>query len=134
MSFSFSKSPHKTRIEELPQQTPPKPDASLVPLFGNDADSRRWNQERAVAMPPSHITNQLQLEGVLRRVDVIGREIEVADQATQMTMMVPPDCQLYLHGEPVKLRLLLPGDRLRISYRELSDTLVACVVEAQSGG
>jgi hypothetical protein len=67
-------------------------------------------------------------------MDLIGREIEVVNEAKLLTMMVPPGCQVYLHGERVKLRLLLPGDRLRISYRKLRDTLVACLVEAQSGG
>jgi hypothetical protein len=83
-------------------------------------------------MPFSHITNQLQLEGILRRLDVIGREIEVTDQATHRTLMVPPGCQVFLHGERVKLRMLLPGDRLRITYRERCESLEACVVEVQS--
>jgi hypothetical protein len=85
-------------------------------------------------MPYSQMTNptnQLQLEGVLQGVDLVNREIEVADQAKHITLMVPSDCKVFLHGERVKLRLLQPGDRLRITYRERPGAVEARLVEAE---
>ena len=46
---------------------------------------------------------------------------------------MPPGCVVVLRGEQVKLRMVQPGDRVRVTYAEERDSLVARVVEAQPG-
>ena len=42
---------------------------------------------------------------------------------------VRPDCVITLRGERVKLRLIQPRDRVRVTYTERQGTRVAAAVE-----
>jgi hypothetical protein len=75
----------------------------------------------------------LRVDGVVRRVDPVGRELEVFSAGTPVTFDVRPDCVVTLRGERVKLRLVQPRDRVRVAYTQTPGALVAAAVEVQSG-
>jgi hypothetical protein len=68
---------------------------------------------------------------IVHRVDPINRELEALIDGRLVTIDVPPQCDVILRGERVKLRLVQPRDRLRMTYVENADCLVACVIEVQ---
>lgn len=70
-------------------------------------------------------------EAVIHRVDPVNRELVAVVQGAAMTIYVPPDCGVVLRGERVKLRMVQPGDRLRVAYSELADSLVAHEIEVR---
>jgi hypothetical protein len=84
-----------------------------------------------------HIQNAdravLQTDGIVRRVDPVGRELEVAVAGTPVNFDVRTDCAITLRGERVKLRLLQPRDRVRISYAWVEGVRVAGAVDVQPG-
>lgn len=55
-------------------------------------------------------------EGVVCRVDVINRELVLLAGGTRVVFDVPPDCPIALRGERVRLRLVQPRDRARVTY------------------
>ncbi len=75
----------------------------------------------------------LQTDGVVRRVDPVGRELEVTVAGTPVSFDVRADCAITLRGERVKLRLLQPRDRVRITYAWVEGVRVAGAVDAQPG-
>jgi hypothetical protein len=75
----------------------------------------------------------LRVDGVVRRVDPVGRALEVLAAGTPVTFDVRPDCAVTLRGERVKLRLVLPRDRVRVAYTETPGALAAVAVEVQPG-
>lgn len=75
----------------------------------------------------------LQTNGVIRRVDPVGRELEVTVAGTPVSFDVRIDCAITLRGERVKLRLLQPRDRVRIMYAWVEGVRVADAVDAQPG-
>jgi hypothetical protein len=84
----------------------------------------RQNADRAV----------LQTDGIVRRVDPVGRELEVAVAGTPVSFDIRTDCAITLRGERVKLRLLQPRDRVRVTYTQRRGALVADTVEVQPVG
>ena len=68
-------------------------------------------------------------DGVIERVDVTSRELTVRIGSTPCLFALAPDCQLVLHGEPVKMRLLQALDRAHLRYAEAGDELVAYQVQ-----
>jgi hypothetical protein len=66
--------------------------------------------------------------GVLQQVDVAGREVRALVDGQLMAFDVAPDCAILLHGERVKLRLLLPMDCTRITYTDADGRRVACSI------
>jgi hypothetical protein len=74
-----------------------------------------------------------QTDGVVQRIDTVSRELTARVGTAVVTFDVPPDCPVVLRGERVKLRLVQPGDRVRVTYAPLRDALVARVVEVQGG-
>jgi hypothetical protein len=76
----------------------------------------------------------IRIDGFVRRVDPVRREVEVRAGDTTVSFDVRPDCVITLRGERVKLRLIQPQDRVRVAYTEAPGTLVATVVEVQPGG
>jgi hypothetical protein len=66
--------------------------------------------------------------GIIRDVDVAGRELTVFVYGNAQVFDVPTECSILLHDEPVKLRLLLPGDYAQIAYHRAVDRLVACSI------
>ena len=51
-----------------------------------------------------------------------------------MTAYVPPDGAVVRWGERVKLRMLQPGEHLRVTYTGRADAHVARAVEVLSSG
>jgi hypothetical protein len=89
-------------------------------------------QTGAIAMPTSKVPTLWRIEGILERVDLVNREIELVERSTRRTLVVSPDCEVVLHGERVKLRMLQPGDRVRILYSVHPNLCEAHRLEAQS--
>jgi hypothetical protein len=67
----------------------------------------------------------LEAEAFVRRVDPVNRELAALVGGVPVTIYVPPDCEVVLRGERVKLRMVQPGDRVRVTCTEFGDTLVA---------
>ena len=74
-----------------------------------------------------------EIDGVVRRVDPVGREVELHAAGATISLDVPPDCVISLRGERVKLRLVQPRDRVRVAYTQAPGALVAAAVEVQPG-
>ena len=75
-----------------------------------------------------------EIEGIVRRVDPVGREVEVHVAGIPVSLDVRSDCVITLRGERVKLRLIQPRDRVRVKYTERSGARVAAAIEVQPGG
>jgi hypothetical protein len=76
----------------------------------------------------------LQTDGVVRRVDPVGREVVVHVAGTPVSFDVRPGCVITLRGERVKLRLIQPRDRVRVAYTESQGARVADAIEVRPGG
>jgi hypothetical protein len=70
-------------------------------------------------------------QAVIHRIDLVNRELELLVGAVRMSVDVPPDCVILLRGEPVKLRMLQPGDRVEVAFRSRAGTAVARAIEVQ---
>jgi hypothetical protein len=75
-----------------------------------------------------------EIDGIVRRVDPVRREVEVHGAGLPVRLDVRPDCVITLRGERVKLRLIQPRDRVRVKYTERSGARVADTIEVQSDG
>jgi hypothetical protein len=73
----------------------------------------------------------LEAEALVHRVDPVTREVAVLVGGALVTIYVPPDCGVFLHAERVKLRLVQPGDRVRVTYTEHGDSLIAREIEVR---
>lgn len=71
----------------------------------------------------------LEAEAVVCRIDPVNRELAALVEGACVTIYVPPDCEVILRGERVKLRMVQPRDRLRVAYTQLTDSLVAREIE-----
>jgi len=58
-----------------------------------------------------------QMQGTLCRVDVCRRELHLLVDDTLLICYVSPDCPVFANGERVRLRLLQPGDCVRVEFR-----------------
>ncbi len=67
----------------------------------------------------------VRVEGTVRQVDRVAREVGVEVGGTVLVFDVPPDCTILLNGQPVRLRLLLPKDRVEVDYSQGPDLPVA---------
>jgi hypothetical protein len=56
----------------------------------------------------------VELNGILQKIDVVSRQIEVMTEGTVRLLDVPVSCAVSLNGERVKLRLLQPRDRAQL--------------------
>jgi hypothetical protein len=79
----------------------------------------------------NHCKPVLEAEAVVHRVDPVNRELAALVEGVLVTIYVPPDCAVVLHGERVKLRMVQPRDRVHVAYTELADSLVARAIEVQ---
>jgi hypothetical protein len=70
-------------------------------------------------------------EAVVHRVDPVNRELAALVGGVLVAIYVPPGCEVVLHGERVKLRMIQPRDRVRVAYTELADSLVAREIKVQ---
>jgi hypothetical protein len=75
----------------------------------------------------------LDAEAVVHRVDPISRELTALIEGRLVNVYVPPDCDVFLRGERIKLRIVQPRDRVRVTLAALADSLIARVVEVQPG-
>jgi len=73
----------------------------------------------------------LETGGVVYRVDPIDRELAALVKGILMIFYVPPSCSVVLRGERVKFRMVQPRDRVRVTYTEFLDGLVAHKIEVQ---
>lgn len=69
--------------------------------------------------------------GVVHRVDTVNREIAVLAGGELLTFDVPVGCAVVLHGEPVKLRMVQPQDRVKIRHASRGGLQVALTIEVQ---
>ncbi|HVK08386.1 MAG TPA: hypothetical protein VM597_06370 [Gemmataceae bacterium] len=83
---------------------------------------------------PNGCRPTLQTDGVVRRVDPVGREVVVHVAGTPVSFDVRPGCVITLRGERVKLRLIQPRDRVRVAYTESQGARVADAIEVRPGG
>jgi hypothetical protein len=72
------------------------------------------------------------VHGILQRIDLINREVTLRTEQSSITFSVSADCEVLLNGERVKLRLLQPRDRARISYCSQEEGWAAASVEART--
>lgn len=75
-----------------------------------------------------------EIDGIVRWVDPIGREMEVQVEGGPVSLDVRPDCVISLRGERIKLRLIQPRDRVRVKYTEHCSARIADTIEVQPGG
>jgi hypothetical protein len=73
------------------------------------------------------------INGIVRRVDPVSREMEVHVAGTPVNFDIRPGCIITLRGERVKLRLIQARDRVRVTYTECPGTCVADAIEVQPG-
>jgi hypothetical protein len=71
------------------------------------------------------------LLGTLQQVDAVTREIFVRTDAGVELIDVPPDSLVFLRGDQIKLRLLQPGDRVRVTYVKTLGSRIAKRLEVQ---
>ena len=74
------------------------------------------------------------IDGVVRRVDPVAREVEVHAGGAAVTFDVRLGCVITLRGERVKLRLIQPRDQVRVVYTDYQSVRVADAVEVQPVG
>ena len=77
-----------------------------------------------------------QAEAVVHRINPITRELAASINNTPVAVYVPPGCDVTLRGERVKLRMVQPGDRVRMAYvadGALADSVIARKIEVQPG-
>ena len=70
-------------------------------------------------------------QGSVQRVDTVGREIIVLLPTGLAVFDVPCDCSILLRGEPVKLRVIQPGDQVQIAFCHRQGMLVAQRLDVQ---
>ncbi len=69
--------------------------------------------------------------GVVHRIDTVNREVAVFVKGELLNFDVPVGCAVVLHGEPVKLRMVQPRDRVKITHTISGGLRVALTVEVQ---
>lgn len=79
-----------------------------------------------------HASRQ-EIDGVIRHVDAVNRDMTVLVGETHELIDVPSDCSVVLNGETVKLRLLQPGDHVRVIYRYQNNVRTAQCINAGFG-
>jgi hypothetical protein len=75
----------------------------------------------------------LETEAVIHQVDPVTRELAAIVKGVHVTIYAPPACDVILRGERIKLRMVQPRDRVRVTYTESANPIVACAIEVLSG-
>jgi hypothetical protein len=70
-------------------------------------------------------------QGTIQRVDTLGREITLLLSTGLEAFYVPPDCPIVLHGERIKLRMIQPRDKARVTFVRNRGMLVVKLLEVQ---
>lgn len=68
---------------------------------------------------------------IVERTDLVNRELTAWVDGASIPIYVPPDCEILLRGERIKLRMVQAGDRLRVDFAQMGDFLVAREIEVQ---
>lgn len=68
-------------------------------------------------------------EGTVQRLDTVGREIEVLLPTGLIVFDVACECAVRLRGEPIKLRVIQPGDRVQVTFIERQGSKIAQMLE-----
>jgi hypothetical protein len=71
------------------------------------------------------------VSGLVQHVDLVGRDMKVLIHTDARVFDIPPDCLIFLHGEQVKLRMVQPNDRVRITFKRTQKGLVAKRLDIQ---
>ena len=82
-------------------------------------------EKTTMAMSSQPITVASAHQGSVQRVDTVGREIIVLLPTGLAVFDVPCDCSILLRGEPVKLRVIQPGDQVQIAFSDRQGMRVA---------
>ena len=61
--------------------------------------------------------------GVVQTVDVVQRELILLFCSQPLVVDIPPECALILRGERIKLRIIQPGDTVRIKVLHAAGTV-----------
>lgn len=77
------------------------------------------------------IAQALSSVGVVQHVDTVNREVTAFVDGALRTFDVPIGCEVILHGEPVKLRMVQPRDRVKITYTRRGSLQVALRIAVQ---
>jgi hypothetical protein len=85
----------------------------------------------AIMQGPKRIARALHSVGMVHRVDTVNRELTVFVNSELLTFDVPVGCEVILHGEPVKLRMVQPRDRVKITHASRDGLRVALTIEVQ---
>jgi hypothetical protein len=88
-------------------------------------------EKTTIAMSSQPIPGAERAQGSVQRVDVIGREIIVLLPTGLAVFDVPCDCSILLRNEPVKLRVIQPGDQVQIAFCNRQGMLVAKILDVQ---
>jgi len=80
---------------------------------------------------PQRNVRALSSVGIVHRVDTISRELTVFLDGELRTFDVPVGCAVILHCEPIKLRMVQPKDRVKITHTNGDGLRVARTVEVQ---
>ena len=74
-----------------------------------------------------------QLRAVIQRIDLVNREVAVIADGARQVVTVPSNCAVLLRGEPVKLRMLQPGDLVKVAFYSRAGEAVARTIEVEGG-
>jgi hypothetical protein len=80
---------------------------------------------------PEPAVRSLQSIGVVHRVDTVNRELTMLLNGDPLTFDVPVDCEIALHGERVRFRMVQPRDRVRVRHAWRGGFPVALAIEVQ---
>lgn len=69
--------------------------------------------DRGVLLKPFPSAAEI-MAGSVERVDVVQRELTIIAGRQRIAVDIPPQCPVMLRGERIKLRLIQPGDVVRI--------------------
>jgi hypothetical protein len=75
-----------------------------------------------------------EVAGIIQDVDALAREIRLLTADGERVVDVPPECDVYLNGERVKLRLLQPLDHASAACKPAGGRLVALSVRVSVAG
>lgn len=84
-------------------------------------------------MPTPNIDPQSsQINGIVHQVDLVNRELTALVEERLVKVYLPTACEVVLRGERIKLRMIQLGDRVRVSYSDRDDLLVASAIEVHN--
>jgi hypothetical protein len=88
-------------------------------------------QSEKPASPPSFTPLPMlkSAEGAVQRLDTVAREIVVMLPTGLAVFDVPCACAVLLRGEPIKLRVIQPGDQVKVTFTERQGSKIAQMLE-----